>query len=197
MSRGDAAAAHVPGGRLNTLKYDGRQMICKMMNQAVHSGLTVVRAMVEGWSCAGPSGMTPGRYDACMCMTYDACRYDVRICLATVRVSMGAAMVSVGVVEGDEKISAGRTQLDTSHGWLCVRCMQMRMWGHTVTPGHALQPSEGVYDESIFQALDFVLDEARIRGLKLIIIFADNWCAQCFHVLRFLCAHLSKSAAAG
>jgi hypothetical protein len=64
--------------------------------------------------------------------------------------------------------------------------MQMRMWGHTVTPGHALQPTEGVYDESIFEALDFILEEARVRGLKLIIIFADNWCAV------FLCARLSR-----
>ena len=29
------AAAHVPGGRLNTLKYDGRLMIRKLMDQAV------------------------------------------------------------------------------------------------------------------------------------------------------------------
>jgi hypothetical protein len=35
--------------------------------------------------------------------------------------------------------------------------MQVRMWGHTITPGHALQPSLGNYNETIFEALDFIL----------------------------------------
>ena len=33
----------------------------------------------------------------------------------------------------------------------------VRMWGHTITPGHALQPSLGNYNESIFEALDWIL----------------------------------------
>lgn len=51
----------------------------------------------------------------------------------------------------------------------------MRMWGHTITPGHALHNGPGDYREDIFNAFDFVLDEAKKRGLKVVIVLADNW----------------------
>jgi len=51
----------------------------------------------------------------------------------------------------------------------------MRMWAHTITAGHAMQPEPGVFDESILQGLDFVLHEASKRGLKIILALADNW----------------------
>ena len=51
----------------------------------------------------------------------------------------------------------------------------MRMWAHTITEGHALQTKPGEFDEEILLGLDFVLHEARKRGLKLILAMADNW----------------------
>jgi len=51
----------------------------------------------------------------------------------------------------------------------------MRMWAHTITDGHALQPTPGVFDEQILRGLDFVLHEAGKRGLKIILAIADNW----------------------
>jgi hypothetical protein len=43
----------------------------------------------------------------------------------------------------------------------------LRMWTHGVTPGYRLQTKPGVYNEAIFRGLDYVLDEARKRNLKV------------------------------
>jgi mannan endo-1,4-beta-mannosidase len=51
----------------------------------------------------------------------------------------------------------------------------MRMWAHTITEGHEMQKSPGVFDERILEGLDFVLSEASKRGLKLVLAVADNW----------------------
>jgi len=51
----------------------------------------------------------------------------------------------------------------------------LRMWTHSVTPGRELQPEPGVYDEEIFEGLDWIIAEAGKRGLKLVFAFADNW----------------------
>ena len=51
----------------------------------------------------------------------------------------------------------------------------VRMWAHTITQGHAIQSSPGVWNEQILEGMDFVLDQARRRGLKIIWALADNW----------------------
>ncbi|KAK3281273.1 hypothetical protein CYMTET_10927 [Cymbomonas tetramitiformis] len=51
----------------------------------------------------------------------------------------------------------------------------IRVWGHTVVPGRELMSEPGVYNEEIFHGIDYILDEARKRGLKIEMIFADNW----------------------
>jgi mannan endo-1,4-beta-mannosidase len=43
----------------------------------------------------------------------------------------------------------------------------MRAWAHAVSPEYALQPSPGQYREAVFRGLDYVLDEARKRKLKV------------------------------
>ncbi|KAJ0754577.1 putative mannan endo-1,4-beta-mannosidase [Helianthus annuus] len=43
------------------------------------------------------------------------------------------------------------------------------------TDGKALQISPGVYDERVFQGLDFVVAQARKYGLKLILSFVNNY----------------------
>ena len=51
----------------------------------------------------------------------------------------------------------------------------MRTWVHAVNPQYALQPKPGVYSEEVFQGLDYLLDEARKSGIKLILAFTSNW----------------------
>ena len=51
----------------------------------------------------------------------------------------------------------------------------VRMWAHTITRGHAAQVSPGVWNEEVLEGMDFVLDQARRRGLKIIWALADNW----------------------
>ncbi len=51
-----------------------------------------------------------------------------------------------------------------------------------VTKDFPLQLSPGVYDDKIFRGLDFVLAEARKRGIRVTLVLADWWCAMHFCV---------------
>lgn len=51
----------------------------------------------------------------------------------------------------------------------------MRTWAQSVDPQYALQPQPGVFSEAVFQGLDYLLDEARQAGIKLILAFVSNW----------------------
>ncbi|KAK9917687.1 hypothetical protein WJX75_007185 [Coccomyxa subellipsoidea] len=51
----------------------------------------------------------------------------------------------------------------------------MRAWSHGVTPNYALQTAPGVYNEAMFRGLDYALDEAQQRNIKVILAFVDNW----------------------
>ena len=37
------------------------------------------------------------------------------------------------------------------------------------------QASPGVFNENTFRALDWLLDEARLHGLRVVLSFIDNW----------------------
>ena len=43
----------------------------------------------------------------------------------------------------------------------------MRGWAHSVDVNTNLQTAPGVYNEAVFRGLDYALDEARKRGLKV------------------------------
>jgi len=51
----------------------------------------------------------------------------------------------------------------------------MRTWAHAVNAQYALQPKAGEFSEPTFEGLDYVLDEARKAGVKLILAFTSNW----------------------
>ncbi|KAL3513335.1 hypothetical protein ACH5RR_026052 [Cinchona calisaya] len=50
-----------------------------------------------------------------------------------------------------------------------------RTWAFSDGGGQALQMSPGVYDERVFQALDFVVSEARKYGIHLILSLSKNY----------------------
>lgn len=50
-----------------------------------------------------------------------------------------------------------------------------RTWAFNDGQYEALQTSPGVYDEHVFQALDFVISEAKKYGLRLILSLANNY----------------------
>lgn len=50
-----------------------------------------------------------------------------------------------------------------------------RTWAFNDGGWRALQKSPGVYDEDVFQALDFVISEARNYGIRLILSLSNNW----------------------
>ncbi len=43
----------------------------------------------------------------------------------------------------------------------------VRIWAHTVDAQYAMQTSPGQYNEAIFRGLDYVLAEARLRGIRV------------------------------
>lgn len=50
-----------------------------------------------------------------------------------------------------------------------------RVWMHTTVQDVPLQTEPGQFKEEYMEGIDWAIDQARKRGLKLIIIFADNW----------------------
>ncbi|KAK6932083.1 Glycoside hydrolase, family 5 [Dillenia turbinata] len=50
-----------------------------------------------------------------------------------------------------------------------------RTWAFADGGDHALQMSPGVYDERVFQGLDFVISEARKYGIRLILSLVNNY----------------------
>ncbi|XP_052189002.1 mannan endo-1,4-beta-mannosidase 5-like [Diospyros lotus] len=50
-----------------------------------------------------------------------------------------------------------------------------RTWAFSDGGDRALQISPGVYDERVFQALDFVISEAQKHGIRLILSFVNNF----------------------
>ena len=50
-----------------------------------------------------------------------------------------------------------------------------RVYAHTTDPDHVALKKGGKLDEDAMVALDYVLDEARRAGLKVIVSLLDNW----------------------
>lgn len=44
----------------------------------------------------------------------------------------------------------------------------MRAFAHGVSPDYQLETSPGQYNEAIFRGLDYALDEARKRGIRVL-----------------------------
>lgn len=51
----------------------------------------------------------------------------------------------------------------------------LRTWAHPVSAPYALASGPGVYNEDVFRGLDYLLDEARKRGVRLLLALTDNW----------------------
>jgi mannan endo-1,4-beta-mannosidase len=51
----------------------------------------------------------------------------------------------------------------------------LRTWAHPVSPPYALSNGPGKYNENIFRGLDYLLDEARNRGVRVLLALTDNW----------------------
>ena len=54
----------------------------------------------------------------------------------------------------------------------------VRAWAHASSPEYALQPAPGVFLEPVFRGLDYALDQARQRGLKVSAILSQTSHAQ-------------------
>ena len=51
----------------------------------------------------------------------------------------------------------------------------LRTWGHPVSKEYALASAPGVYNEMVFRGLDYLLDECRKRGIRVLLVLTDNW----------------------
>ncbi|XP_078439394.1 mannan endo-1,4-beta-mannosidase 7-like isoform X2 [Wolffia australiana] len=78
-------------------------------------------------------------------------------------------MTVAGDAEGRSKVSAAFREA-AAHGLTVCRT-----WAFSDSGFRALQISPGVYDENVFQSLDFVVAEARRNGIRLVLSFANNY----------------------
>ena len=51
----------------------------------------------------------------------------------------------------------------------------VRAWAHTVDPMYKVMKSPGKYDEAGLRAIDFMLQQAREKGVRVILSLVDNW----------------------
>ncbi|KAK9837439.1 hypothetical protein WJX81_002398 [Elliptochloris bilobata] len=65
-----------------------------------------------------------------------------------------------------------RTLMDAA---LAAGLNTLRMWSHGVTSTFSSQSSPGVFSEPMFLGLDYALEQARLRNIKVIIAILDNW----------------------
>ncbi|XP_009789471.1 mannan endo-1,4-beta-mannosidase 1-like [Nicotiana sylvestris] len=73
--------------------------------------------------------------------------------------------------EPSERYKVTEVLKDASAAGLSV----CRTWAFSDGGDRALQISPGVYDERVFQGLDFVISEAKKYGVRLILSFVNNW----------------------
>ena len=57
-----------------------------------------------------------------------------------------------------------RTLMDAA---LAAGMNTLRMWSHGVTSTFSSQPSPGVFAEPMFRGLDYALEQARLRNIKV------------------------------
>eukprot|EP00850_Spirogloea_muscicola_P015248 SM000115S23927 [mRNA] locus=s115:260909:264646:- [translate_table: standard] len=51
----------------------------------------------------------------------------------------------------------------------------LRTWPFAINPKNALQPRAGIYSEATSEALDYVLYQCQIRGIRVILPFVNYW----------------------
>ena len=51
----------------------------------------------------------------------------------------------------------------------------LRTWAHPVSPAYALMIRPGEYRESMWRGLDYLISEARLRNVRLLLTITDNW----------------------
>lgn len=65
----------------------------------------------------------------------------------------------------------------------------MRAWAASVDGTYALQTQPGAYNEAVFRGLDYALDEARKRNLKVL----QPGCLFCLRARRLLAGFVDPS----
>lgn len=51
----------------------------------------------------------------------------------------------------------------------------LRTWSQPVTTAYALMPNPGEYNEAMWRGLDYLLAEARLRNIRVLLTITDNW----------------------
>lgn len=51
----------------------------------------------------------------------------------------------------------------------------VRVWAFTVLQNRPIQLAPGVFDQQLLQGLDFIMDAARTRGIRVVLVLTDWW----------------------
>jgi mannan endo-1,4-beta-mannosidase len=74
--------------------------------------------------------------------------------------------------EGSSGPALIRTKLDRAKA---KGLSLLRTWAHPVSERYALSKQPGVYNEAMFRGLDYLLDEARKRSIRVTLAITDFW----------------------
>ena len=86
-----------------------------------------------------------------------------------------AARLPVGSFEADFSLRGRRQVLDMLDAAVDAGFNTVRTWAYSVGKRQSLQIAPGVYHEPLFDGLDWVVYQAGLRGVRLILVFTDYW----------------------
>ena len=86
-----------------------------------------------------------------------------------------AARLPVGSFEANFSLDGRRQVLDMLDAAVDAGFNTVRTWAYSVGKHQSLQIAPGVYHEPLFDGLDWVVYQAGLRGVRLILVFTDYW----------------------
>ena len=86
-----------------------------------------------------------------------------------------AARLPVGSFEANFSLDGRRQVLDMLDAAVDAGFNTVRTWAYSVGKHQSLQIAPGVYHEPLFDGLDWVVYQAGLHGVRLILVFTDYW----------------------
>lgn len=166
--RGDAPDAVDPHEWLGALTWEERQPPRRQPNATSQS---------QGAAAAGRPAVSP--FDAFVrvedtrfmlgCAEYKVAGWN------TYTLIEQAARVPTGSFEFDFSRAGRRQVIDMFDAAVGAGFNTVRTWAYSVGKHQSMQTAPGVYHEPLFEGLDWVIYQAGLRGLRLILVFTDYW----------------------
>ncbi|CAI5457517.1 unnamed protein product [Closterium sp. Yama58-4] len=132
----------------------------KAINMATLPGVTLVQPQTGG---GGPVGGYGG--SACACRSKPTCP------TSNEPIGTNESSCSPDATRG----TSCRLVNATLDDMVSMNLSVVRTWGFSTQASSPVQLSPGVYNQTLLRGLDFVLAQARLRGIRVMIAFSNFW----------------------